>query len=63
MQISLDDKEINLLAPSDAKEAAFAFQSSNQSANYKVAVYAIDYCNTQSPSQIFMGTVAIKQGI
>ena len=62
VQISLDDKEINVLAPSDANEVVFAFQSSNQSANYSVAIYAIDYCNTQSPSQIFMGNVAIKQG-
>lgn len=55
LQIFLDDKEVaNALVQNNTIQAAFTFSSYNQSANYKAVVSAIDYCNTQSPSQMLV---------
>ena len=55
LQIFLDDKEVaNALVQNNTIQAAFTFSSYNQSANYKAVVSAIDYCNTQSPSQVLV---------
>ena len=63
VQIFLDDKEMaNVLVENNTNQAAFTFQSSDQTANYKAVVHAIDHCNTLSPRQMPMGSVTLKQG-
>ena len=61
LQIFLNDiKVANVFVQNNTTEAAFTFHSSNQSADYKAVVYAIDHCNTWS--QMHMGSVTIEQG-
>lgn len=61
LQILLDDQEVaNVFVQNNTNQAAFNLHSSDQSANYKAVVYAIDHCNTWS--QMHMGSVTIEQG-
>lgn len=63
LQIFLDDEEMaNVWVSNDSNQAGFTLQSSDQSANYKAVVYAIDHCNTWSPRQMPMGSMTVKQG-